>query len=327
MSTPLAYRNGQLLPLSDLTLSFADAGFVFGATITDFCRTYKHKLFRWPDHLARLRRDCDACKIPLPYSDADLTAAAEELVAQNSKLIGEGDDLALLTFATPGPIGYMLPGQGEGPPWQANGPTTTVMHTFPLPRQRYKRFFTDGVTLAVAGVQPSYPNQIVPTTIKHRSRLHWWLAEQAVRDTVGSFHTAGAIPVLIDQNGSGADTPIGCILAVAGDEVIRPVSGSVLDSVSLKVVAELCEGVTLQFSETPLDYTALCRPTEQGEQGVLAWVSELLLVGSAFGLASVKAFVAPGSRREFSFAGPVYKALKMEWSEMVGLDIEKQMTG
>ncbi|MEO2090601.1 MAG: aminotransferase class IV, partial [Gemmataceae bacterium] len=76
---------------------------MFGATVTDFCRTYRHRLFRWPDHLARLRRDAAACFIPLPYSDEELTAAAEHLVSENAKGLPPDDDLALTTFATPGP--------------------------------------------------------------------------------------------------------------------------------------------------------------------------------------------------------------------------------
>ena len=84
----LAFHNGRFVPYSELRIAPHDAGFVFGATVTDFCRTYAHKLFRWPDHLARLRRDCEACFIPLPYSDAELTAAAETLVAENTKGFG-----------------------------------------------------------------------------------------------------------------------------------------------------------------------------------------------------------------------------------------------
>src|ERR1043165_5412005 len=104
MPAPLAFLNGRFVPTAELVLSPADAGFVFAATATDFCRTYGGRLFRWPDHVARLRRDCAPLGIPLPYPDAELTAAAERLVAHNYA----GDELALVTFATPGPLGYLL---------------------------------------------------------------------------------------------------------------------------------------------------------------------------------------------------------------------------
>src|SRR5688500_13597082 len=113
---PIAFHNGRFVATGELALSFADAGFVSGATVTDFCRTYRRRLFRWPDHLARLRRDCAACRVPLSVPDAELTAAAERLVAHNAQLLAESEDLALVTFATPGPLGYLTGHDENGPP-------------------------------------------------------------------------------------------------------------------------------------------------------------------------------------------------------------------
>ena len=105
---PLAYLNGRFLPQSEAALPLHDAGFVMGATVTDFCRTYNRVLFRWADHLARFRRHCATCFIPLAANDEELTAIAEILVEKNTPLLGPKQDLALITFATPGPIGYYL---------------------------------------------------------------------------------------------------------------------------------------------------------------------------------------------------------------------------
>ena len=231
---PIAYLNGQFVPPSKLTLSAADAGFVSGATVTDFCRTYRHRLFRWPDHLARFRRDCAACHVPLPCPDAELTAAADRLVAHNAQLLAEPDDLALITFATPGPPGYMT-GRTE------NGPPTVGMHTFPLPVARYRRFFTEGVTLEVVGSLPTG----LPVEAKHRSRLHWWLADRAVREP-------GAVPVLLAPDGS-PDTAVAGVLALRDGTLLRSPAGSVLESVSVGVVRELCDRLGLPFAEVVPD--------------------------------------------------------------------------
>jgi branched-chain amino acid aminotransferase len=290
---PIAFRNGMFAPQGELALGFADAGFVFGATVTDFCRTYRHRLFRWPDHLTRLRRDCADCHVPLPYSDGELTAVAERLVGHNAALVGESEDLALVTFATPGPLGYMTGHAGTGPP-------TVGMHTFPLPVARYRRFFAEGVTLEVVGDLPTG----LPARVKHRSRLHWWLAERAVGEP-------GAVPVLLGPGGA-ADTAIGGVLAVMGGAVIRPPPGVVLESVSVGVVRELCERVGLRFVEAVVDFRDL------------GGVSELLLAGSGFGLAGARQFVGPAGGREFAWPGPVYGRLQAAWSELVGMDVEAQ---
>ena len=318
---PIAFLNGRFVPLGELTLSFADAGFVFGATVTDFCRTYRHRLFRWPDHLARFRHDCGACRVPLTHPDAELTAAAERLVSHNAALIPESDDLALVTFATPGPLGYLTGTPETGPP-------TVGMHTFPLPLARYRRFFTDGVTLAVAGLFPAQQYALVPPGVKHRSRLHWWLADHAVRDPASPFHCPGAVAVLLDGHGTAADTAIGGVLAVAGNRVIRPAVGTVLESVSVKVVGELCGKLGLTFADAPLDFGSLARPVRPEERGtVIGSVSEMLLAGSGFGVAGVRRFVSPGGHRDFAWPGPVYRALTAAWSEVVGFDVVGQFAG
>ncbi len=298
----LAFHNGRFVPYSELKLSPHDAGFVFGATVTDFCRTYAHKLFRWPDHLARLRRDAEACFIPLPYSDAELTAAAEELVNANAKGLAANDDLAVITFATPGPLGYMI---GEA----ANGPPTVAMHTFTIPKERYRRYFTEGVTLQEAGPIPRH--SAVPAWVKHRSRVHWWRASQAVK-------LPGTVPVLA-VSPHAVDTAVGGIMAVRDEVLERPDSIFVLDSISVRIVCELATALGIEVRATKV----WPGRTAFGD------VSELLLAGSAFGLAGVGTYVGSNAkdRQDFPWPGPVFTRLAAAWSELVGVDIVKQFTG
>lgn len=293
----LAFHNGRFLPYSELHVPPHDAGFVFGATVTDFCRTYAHKLFRWPDHLARLRRDAEACFIPLPYSDAELNAAAETLVAENTKGLSANDDLAVITFATPGPLGYMTGTE--------NGPPTAAMHTFPIPKERYQRFFTEGVVLEETG---SLPTVGYPTPdLKHRSRIHWWVS--------GRQATPGAVGVLLSEQ-LAPDTAVGGVLAVRNGAIERP-AGGVLESVSVKVVAELAAKVGIEV-----------RTREQWPEDPSAdGISEMLLAGSAFGLAGVKTCLHSAGDVEFDWPGPVFTELAAAWSELVGVDIVRQFTG
>src|SRR5436190_16456800 len=97
--TPLAYLNGCFLAQSEASLTLHDAGFVMGATVTDLCRTFRHRPFRLADHLARFRASCRSARVPLLLSDADLAGHAEQLVAHNAALLSADQDLALVLFA------------------------------------------------------------------------------------------------------------------------------------------------------------------------------------------------------------------------------------
>ncbi len=295
----LAYHNGRFLPYSELHIPPHDAGFVFGATVTDFCRTYAHKLFRWPDHLARLRRDTDACSIPLPHSDRDLTTAAETLVRENTKHLAPNDDLALITFATPGPLGYMVGEADTGPP-------TVAMHTFPIPKDRYRRYFTEGVVLETDGWLPqrSKPS----SDVKHRSRAHWWRSAKRCRHP-------GSVAVLLTDN-LAPDSAVGAVLAVRNSAVERPTPGAVLDSVTVKVLLEVARraGVEVRSREHWPE-----NPSEDG-------ATEMLLVGTAFGIAGVRTYHHDEGEQNFPWPGPVFTKLATAWSALVGLDIVKQFT-
>lgn len=320
MTAPLAYLNGRFVSFAGAALPLHDAGFVSGATVVDNARTFRHTLFRWPDHLARFRRDCAACYVPLEATDEQLTATAEELVAHNAKLLPPGGELQLVTFATPGPLGFYL---GDA----VNGPPTLGMVTYPLPVARYARFFTEGVTLAVAGMQSSDAADLLPPRVKHRSRLFWHIADKTIRDPASRFHAPGAVPVVLNHDGA-ADTAIGCVLAVAGGTVIRSVAGSVQDSISAKVVGELCAAAGLKWTEGPLDFRHFCQPVQSGnEQSIIPRVTELLLAGTGFCVAGVTRFACADRAREYGWPGPAVGKLLAAWSDLVGVDVAKQFAG
>ena len=315
MQAPLAYLNGRLLPFSEAALSLHDAGFVSGATIVDNARTFRHKLFRWPDHLARFRSNCEACYIPLEVSDERITAAAEELIANNAKLLPPGGELQLVTFATPGPLGFY---RGE----LANGPPTLGMATYPVPFERYRPFFTEGAVLAVAGFQTSDFADILPPNVKHRSRLGWYIAQNRLIDPKSGFHceVPGAVPVVFSHCGVG-DTAIGAILVVSDGVIFRTESGTALESVSMRVVSELCESLGVPFQPEPLDMRGLAYSTLQNP------ASEVLLAGTGFCIAGVRRFANGKAFRAYAWPGPVYRRLLAAWSELVGVDIARQFTG
>jgi branched-subunit amino acid aminotransferase/4-amino-4-deoxychorismate lyase len=299
MPEPLAYLNGQFLPQSRASLPLNDAGFVWGATVTDLCRTFRHRLFRLADHLERFRQSCDRARVPQPVGDQELTRLAEELVTRNARLLGPEGDLALVLFATPGPVGYYLGGPGGA----GDGPPTLGLHTFPLPFARYRRLFTEGARLIIPATR-HVPAACVDPRIKQRSRLHWWLAEQEARQ---SDPCASAL--LLDADGHVTETAAANVLVVRGGEVLTPPRDAVLGGISLCVTEELCRELGIAFCERPIT-PADCRAAD-----------EAMLTSTPYGLAGVRRVDGV----ELAWPGPVTEALAAAWARRAGLDCRGQI--
>jgi branched-chain amino acid aminotransferase len=300
MNEPLAYWNGRLTPQSEARLALNDAGFVFGATVTDLCRTFRHRLYRWDDHLARFRRNCGWTDIDLAMSNAELTQRAEELIAHNAALIAAKDDLALVLFATPGPVGFYL-GEETRPGEQP----TFGMHTFPLPFARYRPWIEHGIALRTPRVR-AVPGSCVDPRIKQRSRMHWWLAEQEVRRV-----QPDAQALLLDGQGCVTETAAANFLLVKDGAMVSPPRESVLDGVSLHVITELSKalGVSVTYKEISLDecYAA----------------DEAILTCSSFCLAGIRSI----NDHRLPWPGPMLLRLTAAWSAAVGVDIPAQIRG
>jgi branched-subunit amino acid aminotransferase/4-amino-4-deoxychorismate lyase len=308
MSTPLAYLHGRLVPYSEAVLPLHDASFIWGATVTDLCRTFRHRLFRLDDHLARFRRSCQAARVPQPIADDELARIAGELVEHNARILplppaSEGasatHDLALVLFATPGPVGFyggLSGGPGDGPP-------TLGMHTFPLPFARYVRLFQEGARLVVPSVR-QLPAECVDPRIKMRSRLHWWLAEQEVH-AVDPLASA----LLLDADDHVTETAAANFLIVQDGVVRTPPRTAVLGGISLLVVEELCGQLGIRFEERPLTLEDCLR------------ADEAMLSCTSYCLAGVSRL----NGQAIPWPGPVWQQLLDAWSRAVGIDIRTQI--
>jgi len=295
MSEPSAFFQGRFLPQSQAHLPWHDAGFVLGATVTDLCRTFGQRLYRWDEHACRFRASCNLARIDPGLDDAQISRVAHELIGRNAPLLAPSQELCLVLFATPGTIGYYLdePG-GAGDATPAFG-----MHTFPLPYARYRPLIERGADLVLPDVRCIPPSCIDPR-IKQRSRLHWWLADreaQAIRP--------GAQALLRDEQGHVTETATANFLAMKAGVVISPPANTILGGVSLQVVRELCGRLGLRFEERPLT-----------EPNCLA-AEEAMLTSTPYCLAGVRGL----NGKPMAFPGPIYQRLRDAWSAEMGTDI------
>jgi branched-subunit amino acid aminotransferase/4-amino-4-deoxychorismate lyase len=288
---PIALINGEFLPQSQAALALNDAGFIFGATVTDLCRTFHCVLYRWQQHLDRFRRSCQAAYIVVPFTDEQVTTWAHELVARNAT----GQELVLVLFATPGPVGYylgQLGGAGDAAP-------TFGMQTFPLPFARYRGLIEHGAVLVVPSIR-HVPAECVDPRIKQRSRMHWWLAEHEVRHI-----QPGAQALLLDTTGHVTETAASNFLIVRDGVVISPPRESILGGISLGVAEELCNRLGISFEFRPIAFAEALT------------ADEAMLTSTPYCVAGVRSI----NGTPLPWPGPVMQRVAAAWSTEVGVDI------
>ena len=288
MSPPVAYLNGRFVPLAEVAIPLDDAGFVWGATVTDRLRTFGGRLFALDAHLRRFRQSCELARVPQPVPNAQLARVSEHLVRVNR----QDGELSAVWIATPG--GVSGPGVSPTP--------TLIVYTTPLDPRQYERQARDGIRLvpvkATIGVDPH---------VKHRSRLPWWIARQQA-----SAQDPLAEPLLIEPGpGAVLETPNANVLAVLDGTVVSPQRERILCGVTLGVVEDLCRHLGIPFQERTITVAHL------------GHASEVLLANTTYCLAGVSRV----GDRPVPFPGPTLDRLLDAWSQWVGVDIRRQMAG
>lgn len=77
------YLNGEFMPLSEAKVPVLDRGFIFGDGIYEVVPAYRGVPFRWPQHLARLKRSLGKVRIANPMDDAGWTDLVTALLSRH----------------------------------------------------------------------------------------------------------------------------------------------------------------------------------------------------------------------------------------------------
>lgn len=295
MNQTIAWRNGTLLPADQAAVPVHDLGVVAGAAVTEMARTFGHRTFRLERHLDRLCSSLHALGFPCAFDAEALATAVDAVLRSNLSLISPADDLGIVVFST----------AGSNPTYGARASdATTMVHTFLLPFASWRESFQYGVRLRIVA-QRQLSADVFPTAHKTRNRLHWWLADQeAARIEPGSR------ALLLDETGCVTETSTSCVIAVRDGKLLTP-QRNVLNSLSRRIIQELAEGLSLPFVAGDL-------------------TPDDLMTASEVCVASTPVCMLPVSHIDGraigdGCPGPVFQQLIKSWSELVGIDLARQM--
>ena len=297
-SEPVVFLGGKFIPVHEAHVNLVDLAVVMGATVTDQLRTFRHLPFRLSDHVERFYRSSQFARITSPLSMQETTQAVESLIEQNASLIAPDEDLGVLLFLSPGQHpGYAAPGHAPSP--------TFCIHSFTLQFADWRPLFQTGAHVVTPPTR-HVPPQCLEPKIKHRSRMHWWIAQQEAQ-----LVDPHAIPLLLDVDGNVTETAGSNFVIVSGGSVISPSPRNILRGVSLVTLAELCASLGISFMERDFQlYEAI-------------HADEAMLPTTPYCLAPATRIngLPIGNGKP----GPVFERLLQAWSKLVGLDILQQI--
>jgi branched-subunit amino acid aminotransferase/4-amino-4-deoxychorismate lyase len=297
-SQPIAWINGEYKPIAETALHVFDKGIVHGAAVTEMLRTFRHQPFRVEAHLDRLYAGIDALGFEVFVTKWELAAIVKTVVEHNAALIPTSHDLGIIVFATAGTNLTYVGLAGE------RAECAVCVHTFPLPFELWAEKATSGQKLVIPHVR-AVPPECIDPRIKHRSRLHWVLADQEARSKV-----PGASALVLDLEGRITETSSGNFFAVIDGEIVTPPPERCLGGISQTLVRELAATLKIPYCERNL------------------YPKELRFAAEAFTSSTPYCLMPVASMNEMKFKdtpGPIYQKLIAAWNDLVGLDIIGQI--
>jgi branched-chain amino acid aminotransferase len=285
------YLNGHFVPESEAKLSIYDLSVMQAAAAFEMTRSFHGVHFKLREHLERLVQSCGLLGIPVPLPIGEIEDRCDE-VSHNyeGNRHGPGEEHRLLIVVSPGcaPMYRDLAGVIPHP--------FVYIADFPLrvTVQGFSTYFLEGVHCVTSPIQ-QVPDACVPASAKHRSRLHFHLAQQQA--------PPGTWPFLRLEGGLVTEAPGANLVYVKGGKIIRVIYNC-LSGISMETVKEL----------TGANWTPVA---------AIESADELWLTGTPFCMLPVVSL--DGTPIGDGTIGPVYKETLAKWSALVGLDIAQQI--
>lgn len=239
MTEPLVFLNGNLVPASQAHLAIYDAGVVLGATVTEMVRTFHQRPYRLESHLDRLARSLRYVRFDIGLSMEELADIARKLIENNISLLSPEDELGLVLFVTAGEYPTYAGSAGKS----ARTTPTVCAHTFPLPYEMWAEKIERGTHLVIPSIR-HVPPQCYDPSMKYRSRMHYYLADQEAR-----LVDADASALLLDLDGNVTETGGANFLIVERGTIVSPPLRNILPGISREVVIELADELDIPFVE------------------------------------------------------------------------------
>ena len=294
----MAWFNGELMPESEVRISFRDRGWLFGDTAFDVARTFGGKPFRLREHVERLYRTLAYMQVDPGMTPEEMCRVSEQVLEANLPLLDSDRDYWVGQRISRG----LMPLDGE--PIERSGPTIVVDCT-PLPLSSRAQDFRDGIEVVVPSVRRTPPESMSP-----RAKMCNYI-NLVLGDLEAKARNPRAWAVLLDTSGNLAEGLGSNIFLVRDDALFTPRSDFVLPGISREVVIELAAKLDIECCESDISlYDAYN-------------ADEAFLTSTSLCLCPVRSINGTGPKLRNN-PGPVTERLTAAFRDLVGFDFVEQ---
>lgn len=299
----LVYLTDKFVAEAEAHISIVNAGIVMGATVTEMTRTFKQKPYKLKDHIDRLYRSVKYARLgKLPLEKEEMVNITEELAAHNAPLEGKGVQMGIIHFITPGVFEKYV---GAAAALGEESTPTICIHTFPLRFYLFRKAFLGGYH-AITPPTRHIPPQCLEPKMKYRSRLHWWIADQEVKEI-----NPEAVTLLLDLDGNITETSGANFMLAKDGTIYSPTTRNILPGIARKTAIGLAYRLGIPMVERDLQlYDAIT-----ADEAFLTTTP--ICIGACTRINGIP--IGDGK------PGPIFEKLLDAWSKEVGVDIRRQV--
>jgi len=294
----MAWFNGELVPESDVRISFRDRGWLFGDTAFDVARTFGGETFKLREHVERLFRTLAYMQIDPGMGADEMVRVSERVVEANVPLLGPNRDYWVGQRISRG----LMPLDGEE--LEREGPTIIVDCT-PLPLSSRAPDFRDGIEVVVPSVRRTPPESMSPRA-KMCNYINLILGDLEARS-----RNPRAWAVLLDTSGRLAEGLGSNFFMVRDGALLTPKADFVLGGISREVVMSLAGEIGIECHEADLSMYDVHN------------ADEAFLTSTSLCLCPVRS-INGTDVKEAAIPGPVTARLTDAFRELVGFDFVAQ---
>jgi len=297
-SERLAWFNGELIPESEVRISFRDRGWLFGDTAFDVARTFGGKPFKLREHVDRLYRTLAYLQIDPGMTADEMCHISESVVEANVPLLAPDRDYWVGQRISRG----LMPLDGEE--IDSTGPTIVVDCT-PLPLSSRASDFRDGIEVVVPSVRRTPPEAMSP-----RAKMCNYI-NLILGDLEAKSRNPRAWAILLDAAGNLAEGMGSNFFLVRDGALFTPRVDFVLPGISRDVVMQLASDLGIACNESDISlfdaYNA----------------DEAFLTSTSLCLCPVQS-INGTILNDRSMPGPVTAQLTAAYRDLVGFDFVEQ---